>query len=113
MDERGIQNVVGTLISLFTFLLLSFNVLLRCCFDFLDPGSTAKSNPYGQGHATGRIFFCISNSSPISFDTFFPPLGFRCIRNQASSKTKVMEILDLNEVNESGTAGLLKLAGSY
>lgn len=91
IDEREIQNSVGTLVSLFTFLLLCFNVLLWCCFDFLDPGSSAKSNPYSQGHPTGRKVF--SDSAPLSF-SIPPSLGFRGITNQISSWTKAMEFLD-------------------
>lgn len=78
VDEREIQNSVGTLISLFTFLLLRFNVLLWCCFDFLDPGSPAKSNPNSQGHPTGSKI--ISDSAPLSFP-IPPSLSFRGIKS--------------------------------
>lgn len=66
---HGWEGNTGTLISLFTFLLLRFDVLLWCCFDFLDPGSTAKCNPYG--HTTGRKFHSISDPSPNNFAYFF------------------------------------------
>lgn len=45
LDGWGKKTELSTLICFFTFLLLSFNVLLGCCFDFLNPGSAAKSNP--------------------------------------------------------------------
>lgn len=92
VGEREIQNSVGTLISLFTFLLLRFNVLLWCRFDFLDPGSPAKSNPYSQRHPTGSKIF--SDSAPLSFP-IPPSLSFRGITNQVGSWTKAMEFLDL------------------
>lgn len=122
MDEREIQNSVGTLISLFTFLLLSFDVLLWCCFDFLDPGSTAKSNPCSQGHTTGRKFFSISDSAPISFA--MPPHPYHWVseasRIELVQGLKAMEFLDLilcpistsASINESGAAVLLRTAGS-
>lgn len=67
---------LDTLISFFTFLLLGLDVLLRCCFDFLDPGSTAKSNPYGECCTTSRELIVMGDFTPTS-SAIFSPTGFQ------------------------------------